>query len=302
MTIAARRSVPTMAVSVLLLLAYRPQTAHAAPECRILPGFDPPLIIEPLRHGKSRGLAEFRLHIECDAGADGTWALAFNQATGDRAHPLRPINRRDRAQSLRKSRRKHTLKIYDKALYCRRAPDRPAAARQHRVTGPDGHRLTTYETEVRVRLQGTGALAGLSREYTAKVRCPACNLRSRRGSIYVRIPQGRLTASRPPHLEVRLDPAWFDCVRATSTLQLRLFSGPSRAQALNAIRPYAVIEGLERGLQPQGRNKAVKVPLDAATVCRRTDDWVAYELWGDGELHRAGGGGRGAVRVDCAAL
>ena len=181
----------------------------------------------------------------------------------------------------------------------------PIRERRRFVQGPAGRRFTGFEAEVRVRLEGTGALAGLSQSYSKKVYCPACLDAGSPGSIYVRVPQGRLDDRQRPRLEVRLGAKWYDCVRSTSTLELRLFKGDSRNEALNTLRPYAVLMGLERQILA-GRPKVAKddrlafeVPIDAATICRRGSGWVAYELWGQGELHRAGGGGRGAVRVDC---
>ena len=272
------------------------QEALAAPACRTIDGFGDPLLLEPLRHGKARGLAEFRLHVECDAGSQGTWALEFkNKASGD-FQSLRPINRSNKPKSLKPSRRRFELEIYDKTLFCRNleTPSKKTA-----VTGPAGRRITTFETEVQVRLIGTGALADLSRVYSGRARCPACTGLGTRGSLYVRIPQRMTNSVRGPHLEARLEPRWFDCVRPSSTLHLRLFDGDTRAQALNALRPYAIIDGLERPLTAKGRDTAVRIPLDAPTICRRTGRWVAYELWGEGELHRAGGGGRGAVQIKC---
>ncbi len=285
-------------VVVLVSLAGGSAVAEERPECRERPGFGDPLRIEPIRSGRARALARFRLFVECDAGAEGEWTLDFENAARGVTRALGNIEGRGKPRPLGPSRRPFEADLYGKALYCTDLSPPPST---ESVAGPPGARLTTYEAEVRARLTGTGALAALSRTYTARVDCPACQDRQPRGMIYVRIsrrPLHRRGRGPGPHLEARLGAAWYACVRPSSTLKLRLFHGQSRRAALDALKPYAVIEGLERNLEVKERNAASRVPLDPAAICRRGSGWVAYELWGRGELHRASGG-RGAVKIDC---
>ena len=287
-------SIMVVALSVVSVEA----AATPTPKCRLRDGFGQPLTVEPLRLGRAHGLATLRLFVECDAGAVGGWSVEFENAVGETVRPLRAMDGRGQPKPLPASRRDYRLEVGNRASYCR---DLAASSAEtpFRVEGPPGARFTAYEAEVRARFTGTGALAELSRTYAAAIYCPACSGLGARGSLYVRIPTGGVDGRDGPHLEVRLNPKWYACVRSTSTLQLRLFRGDSRRAALGALTPYAVIDGLEARIIAKGRDRRTKVPLDARTICRRGAGWVAYELWGQGELHRAGGGGRGAVEVRC---
>ncbi|MEO1337153.1 MAG: hypothetical protein AAFV29_16025 [Myxococcota bacterium] len=267
-------------------------SATAAPSCRLSDDRDP-LVVSQLALGKARGLAQFRLPIVCDAGAKGTWSVAFEQRDAAGQRDLRPIDDRRKPRPLPDSRRSYRMALSSKTLFC----DKKVPGGAFRPAGPPGQQFTSYTSRVAALFRGTGALERLSKTYIADVACPACIHTRGRGSIYVRI--SNRPAERSPHLEVRLAPEWLGCVRATSTLQLRLFAGDDRASALNALQPYATITGLEDKISTKSRDRATRIQLDRATICRRGNGWVAYELWGKGDLHRAGGGGRGAVKIDC---
>ncbi len=286
------------AFTIIIAISGAAVTVSAAPVCRAREGFGDPLRVQALQAGRSSGIAKFRVHAECEAGAEGTWTIQFDNAVRGTTHALRPINTRGRPRTLKPSRRNYRIDLYDKTSVCRDLDPPPGTKTV--VRGPPGRRYTAFEATVTARLVGTGALAGLSMRRSATVYCPACGHHSRGGRIYVRLPRARRRGTRPePHLEVRLTAEWLACAKPSSTLALRLFDGETRKDALNALRPYAVIEGLERRIEATGRDRAARIPLDWSTICRRSKEWVAYELWGEGDLHRASGGGRGAVQVDC---
>ena len=175
-------------IALVLATASMPSTAQAAPVCKARDGFGPALFAEPIRRGRSKATADFRLFVQCEAGAEGRWTLAFENAADGKVRPLKPMHRRSKPRTLPPSRRAFDLELSDRTSYCSdlRRPQATALS----VRGPAGRRFTAFEAEVRARFVGTGALEGLTQSHTTKVYCPAC-IGGRRGSIYVRITNRR---------------------------------------------------------------------------------------------------------------
>lgn len=267
-----------------------------ASECRVSEGYPAPLRTLPLGRRSADTYAFFHLPVRCDADAKGLWSLEFNSSVGREKRVRKPVNRKHEEQKLPPSRRPFDFFISDRAMLCRDLPV-PKSPKNFVLTGSPGARVAGFPVEVEVRIRGEGAMAPVRGNYKASAWCPAClHLRSR-GSIYVRIPAGKRIAREAPHLETRLPAEWLNCVRSTSTLELRLFGGTTRQEALDAVRPTTIIEGLEKKLN--AGSKGQELPLPKKAICRVAKPWVAYELTGKGELSRAGGGGRGAVEIDC---
>ena len=70
-----------MAMVLWGLVAVTAAEARGEPLCRATVKNASVLVIEPMQAGRARALAEFRLPVRCDAGAEGTWSLSFENAT-----------------------------------------------------------------------------------------------------------------------------------------------------------------------------------------------------------------------------
>ena len=144
--------------------------------------------------------------------------------------------------------------------------------------------------QVQATLRGTGELARLDWSSAIVERyCPACPWTNADGSLAL-FTRAR-TAPGTWTLEAGFNEGWMACARKTGALELRLFPGASRREALEATVPSHVVK-----LEPGTR---VKKQFAIADFCKGRPAWVGYELAGTGEFQVLPAKGRAVQEAQC---
>lgn len=184
------------------------------------------------------------------------------------------------------------MSIVGKAFPSTLCKDPPRAAPVLR--GPPGAQTLQVPVTVIAELEATGGLEPLATKARTTAYCALCEYASYKNSISGSINGQRL------QLRGKADSEWMKCVRrGKPSLELRIFVGNDRAQALKALRPVMVAKNLERYFKPGAKDSRFKHSVDLKRLCQSGRRWVVWEFAGRGELKRIGGGGRSVQELKC---
>ncbi|MEM6559317.1 MAG: hypothetical protein AAF219_02995 [Myxococcota bacterium] len=162
------------------------------------------------------------------------------------------------------------------------------------LRGPPGAQTLQVPVTVTAELVATGGLEPLATRARTTAYCAGCEYASYKNTISGNIDGQRL------ELRGKADSEWIRCVRrGKSSLELRVFVGDERAQALKALRPAMVVKKLERYFKSGNKDSRFMHTIDLKRLCRNGRRWVVWEFGGRGELKRIGGGGRSVQELKC---
>ena len=242
---------------LILLLSLMPTWASAEP-CAYLESRRPPLIVKERLIRLHRG-------YECDANTDGRLAIRFYRSEDGK----RTLAKSKEITLKPRSGRRRTLnfsEIINAKDYC----GTPSNSRKPgRLVGLGTRQRLIQSQEVFVEVEGTGALKDLNWTSKIEVTCPKCSIKKRKSMRIQHRGQmvSRLHPKKQTDLYARVSNDWFECARADSWIDFRLFDKRD-GKTSDAIRPAFVLKDLQKKFTLKGSERELSVRIPFKKVCQ----------------------------------